>query len=53
MWDEVENLGSRGIISSFTKSHTMRENGTEGKGGQGRKNLNNSKVRGLSPREIL
>jgi len=53
MWDEVKNPGSRGTISSFTKSHVMRENGTKGKGAQGRKSQNNSKARGLNPREIL
>jgi hypothetical protein len=53
MWDEVKNPGSRRITSFFTRSHTMRENGTEGKEAQGRKSLNSSKVRGSSPREIL
>jgi len=49
----VKNSGSRKITSSFTRNHAMRENGTEGKKAQERKNLNNSKARGLSPREIL
>jgi len=52
MWDGVKNPGSR-RTSSFTRSHTMRENGTEGKGTQGRKSLNNSKAWGSSPKEIL
>jgi len=53
MWDKVKDPGSRRITSSFTKSHAMRENGTEGKKAQERKSLNNSKARGSSPREIL
>jgi len=53
MWDGVKNPGSRRTTSSFTRSHAMRENGTEGKEAHGRKSLNRSKVRGSSPREIL
>jgi len=34
------------------RRHAMRENGTEDKKVQGRKNPNNSKARGSSPREI-
>ncbi len=49
----VKNPGSRGTTSCFTRSHAMRENGTEGKGAQGRKSPNNTKARGSSPREIL
>ncbi len=52
MWDGVKNLGSRRIISSFTRNRVMTENGTEGKKAQ-RKGLNHSKARGSSPREIL
>jgi hypothetical protein len=53
MWDGVKNPGSRGTTSSFTRSHAMKENGTEGKGAQGRKSPNNTKVWGSSPKEIL
>jgi len=53
MWDGAKNLGSRRRTSSFIRSHAMRENGTEDKKVQGRKNPNNSKAWGLSPREIL
>jgi len=34
MWGGVKNPGSRRTTSSFTKSHAMRENGTEGKKAQ-------------------
>jgi hypothetical protein len=44
MWDGVRNPSSRMTTSFFTRSHAMRENGTEGKEAQGRKNLNNSKA---------
>jgi hypothetical protein len=53
MWEGVKNPGSRRIISSFTRSRTMRENGTEGKKAQERKNPNNSKAQDSSAREIL
>jgi hypothetical protein len=48
-----ENPGSRRTTSSFIRSHAMRVNGTGGKEAQGRKSLNNSKVQGSSPKEIL
>jgi len=53
MWDGVKNLNSRRTTSSFTRSHAMRVNGTEGKEAQERKNLSNSKAWGSSLREIL
>jgi len=53
MWDGVKNPGSRRTTSSFTRSHTMRVNGTKDKEAQGRKNPNTSKAQGSSPREIL
>jgi len=53
IWDGVKNLGSRGTTSSLTRSHAMKENETEGKGAQGKKNLNNSKAWGSNPRKIL
>jgi hypothetical protein len=53
MWGGVKNPGSRRITSSFTKSHSMKENGIEGKEAQPRINLNNSKARGSNPRGTL
>jgi len=53
MWDGVKNPGSRRTTSSFTRSHTMRVNGTKDKEAQGRKSPNTSKAQGSSPREIL
>ncbi len=49
----MKNPGLKRITSSFTRSHVMRVNGTEGKEAQGRKRLNTFKARGSSPREIL
>jgi len=53
MWDGVKNSNSRRTTSSFTRSHTMRVNGTRDKEAQERKSLNNSKAQGSNPREIL
>jgi len=44
MWDGLKNPSSRRTTSFFTRSHAMKENGTEGKEAQGRKSLNNSKA---------
>jgi len=52
MWDKVKNPGSRRTTSFFIRSHTMRENETKDKKVQGKKNPNNSKFQGSSPREI-
>jgi hypothetical protein len=49
----VKNLGSRRTTSSFTRSRTMKGNGTEGKTPRKGKSPNHSKVRGLSPKETL
>jgi len=53
MWDNVKNLGSRRITSSFTRRHAVKGNGTEGKILQKGKNPNNFKARILNPKEIL
>jgi hypothetical protein len=31
MWDEAKNPSSKKKTNSFTRRHTMKENGTEGK----------------------
>jgi hypothetical protein len=53
MWDGVKNSGSRRITNSFTKSHTMRGNRTEGKIAREKKSPNSSKVWGSNAKEIL
>jgi hypothetical protein len=52
MWGRVKNPGSRRTTSSFTRSRTMRENGTEGKKAQKRRSPNSSKARSSNPKGI-
>jgi hypothetical protein len=52
MCDEAKNLGSKRRINAFTKRHSMKGNGTEGKTPQKGKSLNNFKVRVSNPKEI-
>jgi hypothetical protein len=52
MWDKVKSLGSRRIISSLTRRHDMKGNGTKGKTPQIGKGLSNSKALVSNPKEI-
>jgi hypothetical protein len=52
MRDEVKSPGSRRKTNSFTRRHTMKGNGIEGKTPRKGKSLNNSKVWVSNPKEI-
>jgi hypothetical protein len=53
MWDGVKNPGLKRTISSFTRSHDMRDNGIKGKTTQERKSPNNSKAQVSNQKGIL
>jgi hypothetical protein len=53
MWGEVKSPDSKGIVSSLTRRHAMKESGAEAKIPQRGRSPNHSKARVLNPREIL